>query len=314
MSTSVEIWIFVGSVFFAVSALASVLGVYVERRRRIVSRLSGNISVVLGAGGGGAPRLPGRVLSEFDDRLGSLLVDEKTRTRLRMELVRAGYFSPDAPKMFVMLQAFSTLVAGLVGYLSLTMLLSGAGIMIQILCMITALYGGYLLPDAYIKWRRSKIALQYKQMFPDFLDLLVVCVNAGLSLNAALDRVSADFIAQCKPLATNLSVLMSEMRAGRSTAEALDNLCDRLGIDEARSFATLIKQSLELGSDISDAMTVYSDEMRSKRLLRAEELANALPVKLLLPLGFFIFPVILIVVLTPTLIRVFAAFREVMGA
>jgi tight adherence protein C len=153
----------------------------------------------------------------------------------------------------------------------------------------------------------------YRIAFPDFLDLLLVCVTAGLSLEAALDRVGLEFKAQSPAFATNLALLSSEMRSGRGLTEALDNLSERLGLDEAKSFGMLLKQSIELGSDIGDALRIYADEMRDKRMSRAETAANLLPVKMVIPLGAFIFPVILIVILTPALIKLFGALKKVIG-
>ena len=98
-------------------------------------------------------------------------------------------------------------------------------------------------------------------------------------------------------------MVTAEMRAGRSTVDALESFADRVGLDEARSLVLVLRQSVELGSDIGDALHVFSDEMREKRLLRAEEQANKLPVKMTLPMGLFIFPVILLVVLLPIMIR-----------
>ena len=98
------------------------------------------------------------------------------------------------------------------------------------------------------------------------------------------------------------------MRAGRSTMDALGSLADRIGIDEARSLVAMLRQSIELGTDVGDALRVFSDEMRDRRLLRAEERANQLPVKMVGPLGLFIFPVILGLVLLPVVIRLFTAF------
>jgi len=98
-----------------------------------------------------------------------------------------------------------------------------------------------------------------------------------------------------------------EMRAGRSTIDALGSLADRIIIDEARSLVAMLRQSIELGTDVGDALRVFSDEMRDRRLLRAEEVANQLPVKMVGPLGLFIFPVILGLVLLPAAIRLFTA-------
>ena len=135
------------------------------------------------------------------------------------------------------------------------------------------------------------------------LDLLVVCVDAGLSLEAGFDRLSKEMVKTHRSLGMNLLVFGAEVRAGRASTEALGALAERLGLDEARSFVGMLRQSIELGTDVGNALRVFSDEMRDKRLLRAEERANQLPVKMVLPLGLFIFPVILMVVMVPVIIR-----------
>jgi len=139
--------------------------------------------------------------------------------------------------------------------------------------------------------------------------MLVVCVDAGLSLDAAFNRIRPEVSKQSPALGMNLTLMGAETRAGRSMPDALGTLADRLNIDEARSFVILLRQSLELGTDVGEALRVFSDEMRGKRLLRAEETANQLPVKMVLPLGAFIFPVILMVVLAPVLIRLTAVMQ-----
>jgi tight adherence protein C len=153
----------------------------------------------------------------------------------------------------------------------------------------------------------------YRIIFPDFLDLLVVCIDSGLSFEAALIRIGREFIAQSPEFATNLALLGSEMRSGRGTTEAMDNLSDRLGLDEAKSFAMLLKQSIELGSDIGDGLRSFADDMRDKRMSRAETIANVLPVKLTIPLGLCIFPVMMIVILTPVLIKLMRVFGQIAG-
>jgi tight adherence protein C len=111
----------------------------------------------------------------------------------------------------------------------------------------------------------------------------------------------------------NLTFLGAETRAGRSTADALGTFADRLNIDEVRAFVITLRQSLELGTDMSNALRVFSDEMRTKRLLRAEETANKLPVKMVLPLGGLIFPVILMLILLPVILRLLAITGQVGG-
>ena len=162
-------------------------------------------------------------------------------------------------------------------------------------------------PDAYIARRTRKLHLEYRIAFPDMLDLLVVCIDAGLSLEAALDRISGDIGRQNRHLGANLQIMGAEMRAGRSTIDALTSLADRLGLDEGRSLAAMLRQSIELGTDVGDALRAFSDDMRDRRLLRAEERANQLPVKMVGPLGLFIFPVILGIAMLPVIIRLITA-------
>jgi tight adherence protein C len=141
------------------------------------------------------------------------------------------------------------------------------------------------------------------------MDLLVVCADSGLSMEAALDRVGRELGDSYPSLCSNIHIANLEIRAGRTMSEALEHLGDRLGLDEARAFSTLIQQSVELGSSITDALRVYSDDMRHQRLSRAEEKAHALPVKLSLPMMVCIFPVIFVVILLPVFVRLhYAAF------
>jgi tight adherence protein C len=160
------------------------------------------------------------------------------------------------------------------------------------------------VPSSYLDRRIAGRRLEHQAGFPDFMDLLVVCADAGLSMEASLDRVGRELGASYPSLAANIHIANLEIRAGRNMTEALEHLGDRLGLEEARSFATLIQQSDELGSSIGDALRVYSDDMRHKRLSRAEEKAYSLPAKLALPMMICIFPVLFIAILCPVIVRV----------
>jgi len=163
---------------------------------------------------------------------------------------------------------------------------------------------GYLAPSFYLDRRIATRRQEHQSGFPDFMDLLVVCADAGLSMEAALDRVGRELGVSYPSLCANIHVANLEIRAGSTMIEALEHLAERLGLEEARSFATLIQQSNELGSSIGDALRVYSDEMRDKRMSRAEEKAYALPAKLTVPMMVFLFPVLLIAILCPVIVRV----------
>jgi tight adherence protein C len=163
---------------------------------------------------------------------------------------------------------------------------------------------GYLVPslalDRIVSIRRQ----EYRSGFPDMMDLLVVCADAGLGLAAAFERVGRELGDSYPNLSANIHLANLEIRAGRTISEALEHFGDRLGLAEARSFATLIQQSDELGSSITDALRVYSEDMRHKRLSTAEEKAYALPSKLTIPLMVCVFPVLFVVILLPVVVRV----------
>ena len=196
-----------------------------------------------------------------------------------------------------------------VSYVFAELFLSGAPAAFKIVLVSVATLIAIAAPDAYLARRQRQLALRYRQIFPDLLDLLVICVDAGLSLEAAFDRVRGEIYKQSYELGTNLEMMGAEMRAGRSTIEALESFADRLSLDEAASFNTILRQSLELGSDIGEALRIFSEDMRDKRLLRAEEAANKLSVKMVLPLGLFIFPVVLLVVMLPVVIKLLTVLR-----
>jgi len=160
-------------------------------------------------------------------------------------------------------------------------------------------------PSIYLDRRIKSRRDEHRSGFPDFMDLLVVCADSGLSMEASLERVGGELTDTYPSLGTNIHMTNLEIRAGRSMTEALEHFGDRLGLEEARSFATLIQQSAELGSSITDALRVYSDDMRHKRLSRAEEKAYSLPAKLSVPMMVCIFPVLFVVILLPVIVRLY---------
>jgi tight adherence protein C len=136
------------------------------------------------------------------------------------------------------------------------------------------------------------------------MDLLVVCADSGLPMEAALERIGREFGDSYPSLTQNIHMTNLEMRAGRTLTDALEHFAERIGLEEVQSFVTLITQSIELGSSITDALRVYSDDMRHKRLSRAEEKAYALPAKLALPMMICIFPTLFVVILLPVFVRI----------
>ena len=228
--------------------------------------------------------------------------DTKDVKVLRQRLTRAGIYDPRATAVFFLARIGTALVLGVVLFFAMPMLGLESKAMFWVYVLIGALIG-YLAPSFYLDRMIAKKRLEHMAGFPDFMDLLVVCADAGLSMEASLDRVARELGDSYPALSANIHMANLEIRAGRTMSEALEHLGDRLGLDEARSFATLIQQSDELGSSIGDALRVYSEDMRHKRLSRAEEKAYALPAKLTVPMMVCIFPTLFVVILLPVIVR-----------
>ena len=228
--------------------------------------------------------------------------DGKDLKVLRSRLVQAGIYEPRAAAYFFI--ARTALAAGLaIAMFFILPLLGLDGKASFWLFVMAGGLCGYLAPTFYLDRRVKARRVEHRIGFPDFMDLLVVCADAGLAMEAALDRIRRELSHAYPSLAANIHITNLEIRAGRTLAEALEHFGDRLGLEEARAFAALIQQSDELGASISKALRVYSDDMRHKRMSRAEEKAYSLPAKLAVPMMVCIFPVLFIVILAPVIVR-----------
>jgi tight adherence protein C len=247
------------------------------------------------------------VARHFDEkRFG---VDETLRGQLRLNLVRAGYFRKDAINFYVFWRLAAVVLLPVVAYFLLSILAPRSTFTTTVIVILIAMGLGVIGPDAFVARKQRLLSGEYRIVFPDFLDLLTVCVDAGLSLEGALARITPEIGRRNHYFGVNLAIMGAEMRAGRTFVEALGTLAERLMIPEARSLVAVLRQSAELGSDVAEALRVFSDEMRTRRLLRAEEQANKLSVKMLLPLALFIFPVVLGVIVLPIALRIIEIFR-----
>jgi tight adherence protein C len=229
-------------------------------------------------------------------------LDDHNMKLLRRRLVQAGIFDPRGVGFFFLARV--VLAVGLAfGAFVLMPIVAPQAESSFWLAVVAAGLLGYLAPTFVIDRMISVRQREYRAGFPDFMDLLVVCADAGLAMEAALERVGRELGTSYPALSANIHMTNLEIRAGRTMTEALEHFGDRLGLDEVRSFATLIQQSAELGSSITDALRVYSDDMRHKRLSIAEEKAYSLPAKLSVPLMLCVFPVLFVVILLPVVVR-----------
>jgi len=229
-------------------------------------------------------------------------VDNKDIKMLRRRLMQAGIYDPRGVGYFFFARVTMAVVLAAILFFVLPMLNMDGKSSFWLFVLAGGLCG-YLAPTFYLDRRIAAKRQEHRAGFPDLMDLMVVCTDAGLAMAAALERVKHELGDSYPSLAANIHIANLEIRAGRSVSEALEHFGDRLGLEETRSFAVLIQQSDLLGSSISDALRVYSDDMRHKRLSRAEEKAYGLPAKLSVPMMVCIFPVLFIVILLPVIVR-----------
>src|SRR5690606_25875872 len=168
---------------------------------------------------------------------------------------------------------------------------------------VLALLGLYV-PNLFISAKADRRREAVTNGFPDCLDLILVCVEAGLGLEAAMDRVGREMVSSHPLVAALLSTATLQLRAGARREEALRKMGESSGVDEVRSFATLLIQSDKLGTSIADTLRIYAAEMREKRRLRAEEKAHRLPVLISIPLVICMLPTMIGVLMMPGVVRV----------
>jgi tight adherence protein C len=276
--------------------------VRMDVRRRTV-RLSADGAASAAGGQPGAPPAKSTItrISQSVDRLFGE-GDKAASKVLRKQMVQAGYYGSSAPAIFLTIRVAAMLGLGVIGFTLGLMSEDETTTLYMKLVGGAAL--GYFLPPILLDRIISRRKDEHRSGFPDFLDLMIVCCEAGLSMEAAINRVCREMGDAYPSLAANLYFATLEIRAGRTVNDSLMNLSERLGIEEARTFATLLQQSAELGSSLVDSLKVYSDDMRNKRMMRAEEKATALPSKMVIPMIIFIFPILFIILLFPAYMKV----------
>ncbi|HEX6866867.1 MAG TPA: type II secretion system F family protein [Caulobacteraceae bacterium] len=243
-----------------------------------------------------------KTVRQLGDRMA--LQDPTQITVIRQRLMHAGYFNKEAVAIYLGARAICLGLAVLAGALLVPVALNGKAGLGVIAAVGVIAIAGMMGPDKYLQGKRRKLELEYNDGFPDLLDLLVASVEAGLSLDAAVSRVGDEIVRRHPNLALQVNMLTLELRAGRARKDAWTALAERLGTDEARQLATMLRQAEEMGTSLGETLAIFSDDMRVKRMLKAEEKAMALPAKLMVPLILFIFPCLLGVLMLPAGFRI----------
>ena len=243
----------------------------------------------------------------------SLPSDGWEMSTLRTRFMNAGFRQPSAPAIYF--AAKTSLAAGL-PLIAFFVLSTGSAkystntLLFWLLCAAAI---GYYLPNVLLKNMISRRQREIFESFPDALDLMTVCVEAGLAMDAALARVAAEIGLKSAVLSEELQLVTLELRAGSSKEKALRNLALRTGVDDVDALVAMLIQSERFGTSIADSLRVQSDQLRTKRRQRAEEQAAKIALKLLFPLIFFIFPSLLVVLMGPAFIQIYRVLLPTMA-
>jgi tight adherence protein C len=223
---------------------------------------------------------------------------------VRQRLIRAGYRKDAAVNVFYGSKVLAPLLLVALAWVSGAVSLGPLFVIVLSLCL------GFMGPDFWLGRQIKKRQKRIRLGLPDVLDLLIICVEAGLSLDQATARTAAE-LKQAQPeICDELSIVVLEQRAGRARGDSWRNMADRTDVDSVRNLVTMLIQSEQLGTSIARTLRIHADTLRTQRVQAVEEAAAKLTVKLLFPLVFFIFPALFIVVLGPAVISVMATFKS----
>ena len=239
-------------------------------------------------------------LERFSNFLEPQDVAELSKRQLMLR--QAGYQSRDAVRMFHAAQFILALVGLAAGVVYTNFIVGTDNMDTQKILMYTLGPGGvgYYLPQYWITKRVEKRKEDITSGFPDALDMLLVCVEAGQSLDQAITRVAQELRASYPALADEFMVVSLEMKAGKDKVTVLNDMGERCGVQDVQSFVTVLVQSASFGTSIAEALRVYAGEMRDKRVMRAEEAANKLPTKMTLATMMLTVPPLLIILVGPS--------------
>lgn len=236
--------------------------------------------------------------------LGKILPAQSTQSTSKNKLliIRAGYRNPDAILMIRGLKiVFPIAVVA-------TVLFTGIYRSNPYMFLPLALLVGYLAPDFWLTWKVRRRQHRLRRSLPDALDLMVICVEAGLGLDQALLKVAQELRITHRELSDEFQLVNLEMRIGKTRIEALHELGRRTGLDDIKSLVAMLVQTERFGTSIAQSLRVYSDDMRIRRRQRAEEMSAKTTVKMVPPLVFFIFPALMVVILGPAIITLMKQF------
>jgi len=232
--------------------------------------------------------------------------DMEELSAMQLKLRQAGYQSKDAVRFFHFAQFVLGVIGLILGVVYVTVIKAGQDFTSNQMVMYVVGPGGvgYYLPKYWITKRIEERKEAITRGFPDALDMMLVCVEAGQSLDQCIVRVARELRASYPALAEEFEIVAYEMKAGKDKVSVLNAMGERCGVQDVSSFVTVLVQSAAFGTSIADALRVYAAEMRDKRVMRAEEAANKLPTKMTLATMMLTVPPLLIILVAPSVMNI----------
>lgn len=302
-------------VFCMVAGVTLALTWLFLRRGGVRSRIkgisqSGLAADELGSGGEWKDRLSRAV--EPVARLSA--PDEPARAgRQRDVLIQAGFRDPSSLPLFLAIQTSCVIILPIIVlFLEWFEILKLDGLLYVLVLLIAAI-AGYYLPQKGLDIARTRRQREIFEAFPDTIDLMVVCVEAGLGIDMAMSRASTEIHLRSPALAEDMSTVALELRIGASREAAMRNFAQRVGLPEVSSFVTVMIQADRFGTSIAQSLRIHSESLRTRRQQLAEEAAAKIPVKMLFPMIAFIFPALLLVLLGPSALQVYRTLFPALG-
>jgi len=254
-----------------------------------------------------------KVLEKFGHMAGQS-AEGANPSHLRKRFLKAGYRKGNAHLNYFGAKLILVILFPLLFSLVKMLLLPLMASLHFLLLAILAAMAGYYLPSLWVQMKISRRKKKIMEGLPDALDLMVVCAEAGVGLDAAIQRVGEEMKLNNKTLSEEFRLMSLELRAGKPRRDALKDLAMRTDLEDVDSLASLLIQTERFGTSVAQALRVHSESMRVKRFQRAEEVAAKLPVKLLFPLIFFIFPALFVAILGPAVIQIIRTLLPTLGS
>jgi tight adherence protein C len=230
--------------------------------------------------------------------------DMEEFSKRKLNLLRAGYRSKDAVRNFHFIQFALAIIGIIIGGVYVVFFSTDTELTDHLIKGAIPAGLGYYLPIYWVNSRSGKRLAELEGGFPDSLDLMLVCIEAGQSLDQSIARVGKELVHSYPQLSDEYLIIANEMRAGKDKPTVLKDFAERAGVPDIKSFVTVLVQSAAFGTSIGDSLRVYAAEMRDKRIMRAEEKANKLPTKMTLCTMMFTVPPLMVLLVGPSVYQI----------